>query len=50
MKNNNKANQELLKAIKDLRKAGELYQQGGRLKAYQDTLNLIKKLRNFLLV
>jgi V8-like Glu-specific endopeptidase len=50
MKNNNKANQELLKAIKDLRKAGELYQQGGRLKAYQDTLNLIKKLRDFLLV
>ncbi|MGK7953791.1 MAG: tetratricopeptide repeat protein, partial [Crocosphaera sp.] len=41
-----KANQELLKAIQDLQKAAELYQQGGRLKAYRDTLDLIQKFRN----
>ena len=50
MKNHKKANQELLKAIKDFKKAGELYQQGGRLKAYKETINLIQKLQNLLLV
>ena len=50
MKNHKRANQELLKAIKDLKKAGELYQQGGRLKAYKETINFIQKLQNLLLV
>ncbi|MDT9338112.1 trypsin-like peptidase domain-containing protein [Trichodesmium erythraeum 21-75] len=50
LKNKRKANQELLKAIKDLQKAGELYQEGGRIKAYKESLYLIKKLRNLLLV
>jgi len=50
IKNQKKANQELLKAIKDLQKAAELYQQGGRVKAYQETLDLIQKFRDFLLV
>ncbi len=46
MTDKKKANQQLQKAIKDLQKAAELYQQGGRLKAYQDTLNLIQKFRD----
>ena len=41
---NQKANQQLAKAIKDFEKAAALYQQGGRIKSYQDTLELIKKL------
>ncbi|MGK7920429.1 MAG: trypsin-like peptidase domain-containing protein [Trichodesmium sp.] len=45
MTDKKKANQQLQQAIKDLRKAAELYQQGGRVKAYQDTLVLIEKFR-----
>lgn len=45
MTDNKKANQQLQQAIKDLRKAAELYQQGGRVEAYQDTLALIEKFR-----
>ncbi|NEP41773.1 MAG: hypothetical protein F6K35_22080 [Okeania sp. SIO2H7] len=40
------ANEQLQKAIKDLEKAAELYQQGGRIQSYQDTLMFIKKLNN----
>ncbi len=46
MENKKQANQQLQQAIKDLRKAAELYQQGGRVKAYQYTLDLIQKFRN----
>ncbi|NEQ71611.1 MAG: serine protease [Okeania sp. SIO2C9] len=41
-----RANEQLQKAIKDLEKAAELYQQGGRIQSYQDTLIFIQKLRN----
>lgn len=41
-----RANEQLQKAIKDLQKAAELYQQGGRVQSYQDTLNFLQKLRN----
>ncbi|MGB3511980.1 MAG: trypsin-like peptidase domain-containing protein [Microcoleaceae cyanobacterium] len=43
---NQKANQQLEKALQDFEKAAELYQQGGRIKSYDDTLDLIEKLRN----
>ncbi|MDJ0552934.1 MAG: tetratricopeptide repeat-containing serine protease family protein [Microcoleaceae cyanobacterium MO_207.B10] len=43
---NQKANQQLEQAIKDFEKAAELYQQGGRIKSYQNTLDLIKKLNS----
>ncbi len=46
MEDKKQANQQLQQAIKDLRKAAELYQQGGRVKAYQDTLDLIQKFRD----
>ncbi|NER05751.1 MAG: hypothetical protein F6K17_25740, partial [Okeania sp. SIO3C4] len=42
-----RANEQLKKAIKDLEKAAELYQQGGRTQSYQDTLNFIQKLKGF---
>ncbi len=46
MKDQKKADQQLQQALKDWQKAAELYQQGGRIQAYQNTLDLIQKLRN----
>ena len=42
---NQKARQQLHEAIKDFEKAAELYQQGGRIKSYQDTQYVINFLR-----